>query len=486
MRSSALAVRFTEEERGEIRHQALLELIRRAAKRKDILEWGRLLFPSKFPLPFCEELHQYFVDVRKDALTNTEAPRNHAKTTIKCFLIPIFQALEEPESFRHYLNVQATADKANAVNMAIRNEFENNEVLLELYGDQEGAKWNEQQFVTKRGVVFTAVGAGQSIRGLNYNNVRPDYIMVDDLYDEEDINNPDSTLKKNSWFWSSLYPARAKSTVCSIHFQGTAINNEDLLEQLKKQARWKSKTFHAIKNWDAKEVLWPELNTFEGLMEDKEDMGSVIFFRELQNERRDDATSLIKGSWLTNWEYDPNDLVFNDKFLLSGVLLGVDPSIGKNSEADATGIALILKTRHADAKGHEFWIDGVWNEHLSLDKRCALLQRIKDVREEGEKPPVSRAFVEGIAGFKDFVAEVRRRTSLPVHEVDSVKDKITNLENKSHFFENGKVHINKNIDPKLRDMLKYQLTTNHPKHDDLRDAVLLCLEDKRGPSITII
>ena len=61
-----------------------------------------------------------------------------------------------------------------------------------------------------------------------------------------------------------------------------------------------------------------------------------------------------------------------------------------------------------------------------------------------------------------------------------LRDKIANLENKSHFFENGKVKINKYIDPKLKDMLCYQLTTNFPKHDDLRDAVLLCLDDESG------
>lgn len=93
---------------------------------------------------------------------------------------------------------------------------------------------------------------------------------------------------------------------------------------------------------------------------------------------------------------------------------------------------------------------------------------------------VTQANIEGIAGFKDFVAEVRRRTNLPVREIDWVKDKITNLENKSHYFENGKVKLNKHIDPKLKDVLKYQLTTNHPQHDDLRDAVLLCLEDGSG------
>jgi hypothetical protein len=465
----------------EISRQARIELARRAAKRGDVLEWGKYLFPDKFPLPFCSELHGYFVEVMEEEFTDTEAPRNHAKTTIRCFLIPLFLALNKPKLFRHYLNVQATLLKGMSVNTSIKEEIERNEELRELYGDMTGDKWNEQQFILKNGVIFTTIGAGQSIRGINYRNVRPDYIIVDDLYDEEDINNPDSTLKKNAWFWGSLYPARAKSRRCSIHVQGTAINGEDLLEALKKNARWKSRTFRAVKDWETKDVLWPELNTFESLMADKYDMGTVIFERELQNERRDETSAIVKSSWLKDWEYDPEKLKFDEHHFMEELLLGCDPSIGQKSENDYTGISLVIKAGWDDGDGNVYYIKALWNEHLSMDARVLLLKEINQ-----EHPELSQANIEGIAGFKDFVAEVRRRTNVPVNEVDSVKDKISTLENKSHFFENKKVKINKNIDPKLKDMLKYQLTTNHPKHDDLRDSVLLTLDADSGPMVTVI
>jgi len=465
------------EDLESLKRDTRIELARRAAKRKDILEWGLALFPDKFPLEFCYDLHQYFVDIRGEEKTNTKAPRYHSKTTIKCFLIPIFQALEESGTFRHYLNVQATSEKANAVNLAIKLEMESNEELREIYGDQMGRdKWTDYQFVLRNGIAFTAVGAGKSIRGINYRNIRPDYIIVDDLYDEEDINNPESTLKKTSWFWLSLFPARSMSRRCAIHVQGTAINQDDLLTQLETKHRWKSRTFKAITSMDKREVLWPELNSFDSLMLDKADMGSVIFFREMQNEPRDEESSIIKAAWLKDWECNVEELVFDKHLSMAGVILGCDPSIGAKSENDATGVALIFKTQYTDAKSCDYYIVGLWNEHLSLDARVKLLQKIQDDLPTTRK--ITRANLEGIAGFKDFVAEVRRRTTLPVHEIDFVKDKITNLENKSHYFENGKVHIDRKVDPMLKDELVYQLTTNHPKRDDLRDSVLLCLDDK--------
>ncbi len=194
---------------------------------------------------------------------------------------------------------------------------------------------------------------------------------------------------------------------------------------------------------------------------------------------------IIKNSWLDGWEYDPVDEKYDVHYQISLVTLGCDPSIGESNQADYTGIALVIKTQYADGRGNTFLIEGLWNEHLSLDKRVKRLQDISDDRyRRAPENPVQVVAIEGVAGFKDFGAEVVRRTNLPVkmipEEGKPLRDKITNLENKSHFFENGKVKINRNIDPKLKDLLRYQLTTNFPKHDDLRDAVLLCLESAGG------
>lgn len=294
--------------------------------------------------------------------------------------------------------------------------------------------------------------------------------MVDDLYDEDEINNYEATEKKNAWLLGSLYQARASGRSC-FHVQGTAINKGDILEILKEKPGFRSRTFQAIIDEEKKIVLWPEKKSFDELMVDRENMGTIIFNREMQNSRRDDAESIIKRSWLKY--YDPDELKFDSGFQLSAILLGCDPSIGEKSESDYTGIAVVLKARHSDSSGYQFYIDSLWNEHLSLHERVKLLQEIYSTRPLASR--ITLAFIEGIAGFKDFVAEVRRRTTLPVREVSTVKDKISNLESKSTLFENGKVFISNRIPAKMRDTLVYQLTTNKPKHDDLRDAVLLCL-----------
>lgn len=461
---------------------ARMELARRYAAAKDILSWGQVVFPEKFSLPFCQELHGYFVSIRDKELTSTEAPRNHAKTTIKCFLIPIFQALEEPETFNHYLNVQATGLKAFAVNIAIKAEIDNNSMLRALYGNQIGSdKWTDGQFVLKNGVIFTAVGAGQSIRGLNYRNIRPDYIVIDDLYDEEDINNPEATAKKNEWFWGSLYPARAKSRKCSVHNQGTAINAEDLLEELKAKAtdkggRWHCRSFSAITDFDKKTVLWQELNTFESLMADMKDMPIVIFMREMQNERRDDASSIVKSEWLENWEYDPVDLKFTMEFQYMAGVLGIDPSIGKKEENDPAGYAFVIKGQRSDGTLPVYYIEGLTNKCMTLQERVDKAKEYTSGRPR--ERPATMVNVETISGFADFGDRVAASVGVACTMIDHVTDKLTHLEKKSHYFQNRRIFLNRNIDPELKKALKHQLTTNHPKHDDLRDALLHALDDE--------
>ena len=463
-----------------VRHYAALVRTGKKENQHYILDWGAILFPEKFFLPFCHELHDYFCEERDHPFTCDEAPRGHAKTTVKCFLIPIFQALEEPWKYRHYLNIQATEDKALAINSSIMLEIEENRLLKAVYGNQTTKqKWTTGQFVLANGTIFTAVGAGQSLRGIHYRQIRPDYILVDDLYDQDDINNHESTLKKNEWFWGSLYPARAKGKRNAIKLQGTAINEEDLLNKAKTSTQIKHRTFKAITDWNLKTVLWKEHNTFESLMFEMEDacMGSLIFAREYQNERRDDKTAIIKRAWLEDWEFDPERTMFGgEKGLpMYGVRLCCDPSIGLKEENDPTALALIYLSRLPGEAAYTFFIMKVLQDHMSLDIRTKKMVSIS--QEQAPGFALNEARVEAISGFQDFIAHLKKNTNLPIREITHVKDKISNLESKSGFFENRHVRISTAIPRATRDTLIYQLTTNHPKNDDLRDAVLLGIDD---------
>ena len=458
------------EARYQLKLAARFVRAKQCAAAKDILGWGKILFPKKFNKPFCDELHGYFVSIRHDELTATEAPRDHSKTTIKCFLIPIFQALEEPGTFTHYLNVQANEEKANAINISIRYEIEENEILRMLYGDQRGSfKWTDGQFALKNGVCFTAAGAGQSIRGKNYLQRRPDYIIVDDLYDFKDIHNPDSTKAKTDWFWSDLYPARSETSRSCVHLQGTAINEVDILATTAGRAGVTHRTFSAV-DWKAKKSLWPELRSFEGWEALRGVMPVITFEREYENKRADSAASFVKRAWLTAWEYDPATLKYAQDFQISAEMVLIDPSIGKNNENDPAAYIHMVKTIRAGESIPEYWIENAFADRLTLQGRRDKAKEFTNDRPSGRR--ISAVRVEAISGFDDFGELIKSDVQAPVELIKKVMDKLAHLETKSYAFQNHRVHLNKNIDPATKEQIVYQLTTNHPTNDDLRDAIL--------------
>jgi len=278
---------------------------------KDPLMWGKTLFPRKLYKPFCNEMHGYFIDIMFEPFTATLAPRGYAKTTIKCFLIPIYLACVYPKKFMHFLNVQNTASKAININLSIREEFEKNPLLIALYGDMtDTVKWTEKRFVLKNGTVFSAISSNEGMRGLNHNSLRPDYCIADDLYDDPDRYNPERIEKINDWYLSSLYPALALPYGDNIpcqHIQGTAFSLKDLMFRHRDNPNWKFKKFQAIKDEYNKIVLWPEGQSYEDLMVEKENLGSRIFAREKQNDIIDSENSVITAKDIRHWVILPTD-----------------------------------------------------------------------------------------------------------------------------------------------------------------------------------
>ena len=467
----------------EYKRMMRLDIAKKAAAEGDVLTWGRMLMPAKFSLPFCEDLHGYFVSVRKERFVSTEAPRGHGKTVVGCFLIPLFQGLVEPDTFKMYLNVQANTEKALAVNRAIKIEIEQNEMIRALYGNQIGQdRWTDAIFVLKNGVIYSADGAGASIRGINYRNTRPDYIVCDDLFEtDQDANSPTNTEKKNAWFFSALYPALAQDRPTSVHVTGTAVNRYDIYEKLRTDSSVRSRSFKAVIDWDKKIVLWPGLKTVEEFEAMRIRMGSLIFAREFQNERRDDSSSIIKLAWLypedgsKNWEYDPAALKFDEHFSYQAGVVSLDPSIGSKKNSDKSGYALVIRGQRDDGSLPVFYIENLVNELHSFIQRIDTIKELISGRPS--ERPITKVRVEAIAGFRDVAERIAASVAVPADLIDHVPNKLVNLERKSNVFENRRVFLNMHIASALKAELTEQLVVNVPRHDDLRDAVLMGLDE---------
>lgn len=449
----------------------LIDAIKFKRRMEDILAWGSYYFTQKFSLPYCLELHTYLAKISELSKTATLAPRGHAKTTIMCFLVPMWHALNRPDKHLHFLNIQATATRAIDVNLAIKREFEQNEALIRDYGYMVSEeKWTEKQFVLKNGVIFTAIGAGEAIRGKAYRNQRPDFIIADDLYDDDCLYSPNQVRKINDWFKSAIMPAIAPDKDTAIHILGTAISKQDLMHQLGESDGWAFRRFQAV-NQDSETCLWHE-NTnrpYSYYIELKKDMGSIIFEREYQNNVRDDETSIIKSSWV---QYFSGAIPDGEEIVRK--IGGVDPAISDGKNADCTAKVAVYISKN----GNHYVMDAT-NDRMTFNAN------IEHAKQFYTKHRFNEYRWEAIGAFQAYSQELKRQTALPIKEIKSVKNKHQRLEAVSHLFENRKVFLSNSIEKNVLQELVDQLINNNPNHDDLRDALVSALE-MRSSFLTIL
>jgi hypothetical protein len=122
--------------------------------------------------------------------------------------------------------VLASNSKDNAVRLLAPYKIllEKNNRIINDYGVQESHKnWSEAEFITKKGVAFRGLGAGQSPRGTRNEAIRPDVLLVDDFDTDEDCRNPETVDKNWDWLERAFYATRSISRPLLVIFCGNII-----------------------------------------------------------------------------------------------------------------------------------------------------------------------------------------------------------------------------------------------------------------------
>lgn len=134
--------------------------------------------------------------------------RGHAKSTHFDVFIPLWLKCQKVRELNTMVLVGKSQDNANTLLGDIQAELEFNQRYINDFGLQKNeGSWQDGEFVTADGCAFFARGRGQSPRGLRYRSNRPDYIVIDDLDDDELINNPDRVKRLVNWVKEALFGA---------------------------------------------------------------------------------------------------------------------------------------------------------------------------------------------------------------------------------------------------------------------------------------
>lgn len=164
-------------------------------------ETGTYIKPAKFHLEAAKAVIK-----NRNLRAVFQWPRGHAKSTYMDIIIPMWLMAQDKRSINVMVLVGKSEDNAITLLGDLQAELQFNKRFTSDFGNQYNAgDWQEGQFVTADGVAFFALGRGQSPRGLRYREQRPDYIVIDDLDDDEMCRNEKRVHDCTDWVKSALF-----------------------------------------------------------------------------------------------------------------------------------------------------------------------------------------------------------------------------------------------------------------------------------------
>lgn len=380
------------------------------------------------------------------------APRGFAKSSICSRFYPLWLSLFGYK--KDIFLVSATISLAKENLRFIRNELENNEKLIEDFGEQKSDKWTEDYLLLRNGTTIRAKGRGFQIRGF-----RPDLIVCDDLEDEEIIYSKEQRDKLENWFFRTLIPALKPDQ--TLVYIGTKLHQFSLISKLEEKPEFLLKKYQAITNGLS---IWEDLWTLERLKRLRTEMGTYAFESEFQNNPISLEEQPIKAHYLEGVKIAGQ---------VEMKCLVLDPAISERQTSDYRAISIFGRT--GDGFKELYSEHGKWPITEQVEKVIDLWGKF------GLKSETDRIILE-MVGFQKVLKDLmlkefrKRKIWLPITEAElgtgedkRPKDKLTRLLGIAHLFEQRLVEI---VNPELKQEL---LAFPFGDYDDLVDTCVYAL-----------
>lgn len=215
-----------------------------------------------------------------------EWARGHAKSTHIGCLIPLWIKARAiaglSTGFSFFVVVSKSEDAAMSLLGDLQAELANNEAYSRDFGvkTDKGTEWQSGRFSISDGTTFVALGRGQSPRGLKKRGRRPDYVVVDDIDDDELCENEARVTKAYNWMMSALF-----GTMAAGRGRWTMVGNRINKTSILARYAERPKIYHTVVNILDNNGLpsWRENYTLEEIEELRTTMGENNFAKEYLN-----------------------------------------------------------------------------------------------------------------------------------------------------------------------------------------------------------
>ena len=166
-------------------------------------ETGEVIRSGKFQIDAAK-----YLKAHRHTRAVFEWARGHAKSTHVSLLIPIWLMVQETRTIHVMILVSKSEDSADRLLSDLQCELQYNTLLRKDFGIEiDEGSWSNGEFKTKDGMLFMSLGRGQSPRGIKNRGQRPDYIVIDDIDDDEMVRNPSRVSTAFDWCLSALLGA---------------------------------------------------------------------------------------------------------------------------------------------------------------------------------------------------------------------------------------------------------------------------------------
>lgn len=396
-----------------------------------------------------------------------EWARGHAKSTHMGCLIPLWILARGENLFRFIVLVSSSNDNAKGLLADLQAELANNEAYIQDFGIKadKGTEWTSGKFSLADGTTFVALGRGQSPRGLKKNGQRPDYILIDDI-DEDQLSNNESRVRKAyNWVMGPLYGTMAGGRGRLI-MVGNRFAKNMILAHF---ANIKDIYHTRVNIIDSKgNPSWGYYSR-EDIQAMRDEQGEISFAREYLNNPIEEG-AVFKPEWMRYTKILPLKEYVK-------IIAYTDPSFKSTKANDYKATMLVGKTK-----------EGYYHVLKAYAGQCTVAEMVAwhyDIemwiaRKKGRKPPryyMEANFIQDLL-LKEFKDEgiARGGRQIPITPDKRKKpDKYSRIETMQPLFERGFVLFNEEERESegLKILIDQLLATEKGSrlHDDAPDAL---------------
>ena len=467
-----------------------------------------------------------------NAKVGIAAPRSHAKSTWYTKDFPIKEICYRKRRYIIIISETPTVAKANME--WIRNQLKSNSKLRADFGpllspkDQANITDNGEEFIAwhedgnggKRQLALVqAASTGQALRGRNWNGMRPDLIICDDLEDARPGGNastPEQRAKLRDWFSQTVMAlGDPKGTRTAFAIVGTTVHMASLLMHiLHERADFETRIYRAIieqpkrsdlweqcrlmyvdrdnpnraedarkfyeENFEAMNegasVLWPEVQPLWKLMTWKWNNGSKAFNTEYMNNPIDEESQV----------FNPDNFTYYDGYINTmderyNIALAVDLAMGKSrTKGDFSATATVAEDKQTGI----IYVSDSYGERIKPD---AFIEVTTDKVVEQQPHILGVESVAAQEFFADELSKSLEKRGYPSTRIKKIYNrtrKELRIEALLPRIENGTIRFSRRHALLLEQFERY----GTGEHDDLIDALemaISCLAENNVSVTTV-